>query len=222
MPSLPALQKHIIQTCNRLGKPVIVATQMLMSMVNSPVPTRAEVTDVANAVLDGADCVMLSDETAAGNYPVEAVQYMRQITDEAEKYLLANESLRAPKDEKDTSRFLAYTACLLANSVSAKSIVAHSVSGGAARMLAECRPSQTIYALTHSSVVEHALNFVWGVQPFFLAPADSSFSHARRTQNWIAACDLFPLGEDVVITAGEYAPGVEAVRRTNVVKIYHK
>ena len=222
MPSLPALQKHIIQTCNRLGKPVIVATQMLMSMVNSPVPTRAEVTDVANAVLDGADCVMLSDETAAGNYPVEAVQYMRQITDEAEKYLLANEGLRAPKDEKDTSRFLAYTACLLAKSVSAKSIVAHSVSGGAARMLAECRPPQTIYALTHSSVVEHALNFVWGVQPFFLAPADSSFSHARRTQNWIAASDLFPLGEDVVITAGEYAPGVEAVRRTNVVKIYHK
>ena len=221
MPSLPALQKHIIHTCNRYGKPVIVATQMLMSMVNAPIPTRAEVTDVANAVLDGADCVMLSDETAAGNYPVEAVQYMRKITDEAENYLLARSGLVAPKDEKDTSRFLAYTACLLANSVSARSIVAHSVSGGAARMLAECRPSQTIYALTHSSVVEHALNFVWGVQPFFLAPGDSSVSHLRRTQNFIASSNKFPIGEDVVITAGEYAP-TDQSRRTNVVKIYHK
>ena len=147
---------------------------------------------------------------------------MRKITDEAENYLLSSKGLVAPKDEKDTSRFLAYTACLLANSVSAKSIVAHSVSGGAARMLAECRPSQTIYALTHSSVVEHALNFVWGVQPFFLAPGDSCISHIRRAQNFIAASDRFPLGEDVVITAGEYAPGVEAVRRTNLVKIYHK
>jgi pyruvate kinase len=147
---------------------------------------------------------------------------MRKITDEAEKYLLARDGLVAPKNEKDTSRFLAYTACLLANSVSAKSIVAHSVSGGAARMLAECRPSQTIYALTHSSVVEHALNFVWGVQPFFLAPGDSSISHLRLTQNFIAASKIFPMGEDVVITAGEYAPGDEQARRTNLVKIYHK
>jgi pyruvate kinase len=221
MPELPALQKHIIHTCNRAGKPVIVATQMLLSMVNTPMPTRAEVTDVANAVLDGADCVMLSDETAAGNYPVEAVSYMRKITDEAEKYLLATRRLEPPKDEMDTSRFLAYTACLLAKATDACAIVAHSVSGGAARMLAECRPSQTVYALTHNSVVEHALNFVWGVQPYFLPTGDSSISHLRRVQNFIATSTKFPLGKDVVITAGEYAPG-EQTRRTNLVKIYHK
>jgi pyruvate kinase len=221
MPELPALQKHIIHTCNRAGKPVIVATQMLLSMVNAPVPTRAEVTDVANAVLDGADCVMLSDETAAGNYPVEAVQNMRQITDEAEKYLISKGKLYAPIDKNDVSRFIAYTACLLARTVNAKSIVAHSVSGGAARMLAECRPNQTIYAITHSTVVEHALNFVWGVHPYYLEQGDSSISHLRRTQNFIASSDKFAMDEDVVITAGEYAPGDQS-RRTNVVKIYHK
>ena len=221
MAELPALQKHIIHTCNRAGKPVIVATQMLLSMVNTPVPTRAEVTDVANAVLDGADCVMLSDETATGNYPIEAVRHMRKITDEAEKYMLAATGLRRPKQENDTSRFLAYTACLLAKTTGAGAIVAHSVSGGAARMIAECRPAQTVYALTHSSVVEHALNFVWGVQPFFLSTGDSSISHLRRTQNFIASCDRFPIGEDVVITAGEYTSG-EQTRRTNLVKIYHK
>ena len=221
MPELPALQKHIINTCNRAGKPVIVATQMLLSMVNTPVPTRAEVTDVANAVLDGADCVMLSDETAAGNYPIEAVRYMRKITDEAEKYLLATGKLVPPKDETDTSRFLAYTACLLAKTENACAIVAHSVTGGAARMLAECRPAQTIYALTSNTVVEHALNFVWGVQPYFIPVGDSSISHLRRVQNFIATSNKFPMGQDVVITAGEYAPG-EQKRRTNLVKIYHK
>ena len=221
MPELPALQQHIIHTCNRAGKPVIVATQMLLSMVNTPVPTRAEVTDVANAVLDGADCVMLSDETAAGNYPIEAVRYMRRITDEAEKYMLATAKLEAPKDATDTSRFLAYTACLLARTENACAIVAHSVTGGAARMLAECRPAQTIYALTSNTVVEHALNFVWGVQPYFIPVGDSSISHLRRVQNFIATSSKFPLGQDVVITAGEYAPG-EQKRRTNLVKIYHK
>ena len=221
MPELPALQKHIIHTCNRAGKPVIVATQMLLSMVNTPVPTRAEVTDVANAVLDGADCVMLSDETAAGNYPIEAVRYMRKITDEAEKYLLATGKLVPPKDETDTSRFLAYTACLLAKTENACAIVAHSVTGGAARMLAECRPAQTIYALTSNTVVEHALNFVWGVQPYFIPVGDSSISHLRRVQNFIATSNKFPIGQDVGITAGEYAPG-EQKRRTNLVKIYHK
>lgn len=221
MPELPALQKHIIHTCNRAGKPVIVATQMLLSMVNTPVPTRAEVTDVANAVLDGADCVMLSDETAAGNYPIEAVRYMRKITDEAENYMLATRKLEPPRDESDTSRFLAYTACLLAKTEDACAIVAHSVTGGAARMLAECRPSQTIYALTSNSMVEHALNFVWGVQPYCIPVNDSSISHLRRVQNFIATSNKFPMGKDVVITAGEYAPG-EMRRRTNLVKIYHK
>ncbi|WP_298067731.1 pyruvate kinase [uncultured Mailhella sp.] len=220
MPELPALQKHIIHTCNRAGKPVIVATQMLLSMVNSLLPTRAEVTDVANAVLDGADCVMLSEETAAGNHPVEAVNYMRKITDEAEKYLLSRHNFIRPEDA-DTSRFLAYTACLLAQSTNACAIVAHSVTGGAARMLAENRPQQTIYALTPNTVVEHALNFVWGVQPFFLPSGDSSISHLRRVQSFIAASSRFPAGEDIVITAGEYASG-EQIRRTNLVKIYHK
>ena len=88
-------------------------------------------------------------------------------------------------------------------------------------MLAEFRPAQTIYALTHNSIVEHALNFVWGVQPFFIPTGDSSVPHLRRVQHFIATSDIFPMGKDVVITAGEYTP-YERTRRTNLVKIYHK
>ena len=114
LPLLPALQKRIIRACNAISKPVIVATQMLLSMVNSPAPTRAETTDVANAVLDGADCVMLSEETAMGNFPVETVQYMRKITDEAEKLLVDDRKLEEPSANKGIPEFLAYSACLLA------------------------------------------------------------------------------------------------------------
>ena len=119
LPELPALQKRIIRACNAASKPVVVATQMLLSMVNSPVPTRAETTDVANAVLDGADCVMLSEETAMGNYPVETVAYMRQIAAEAESYLLETRELVEPEAGSGPPEFLAYAACLLAEKTGA-------------------------------------------------------------------------------------------------------
>ena len=148
LPLLPALQKRIIRACNAISKPVIVATQMLLSMVNSPAPTRAETTDVANAVLDGADCVMLSEETAMGNFPVETVQYMRKITDEAEKLLVDDRKLEEPAANKGIPEFLAYSACLLAEKAHAKAIVSHSLSGASARQVSCRRPPQDIYALT--------------------------------------------------------------------------
>ena len=134
LPELPAMQKRIIRACNRAAKPVIVATQMLLSMVSSPSPTRAETTDVANAVLDGADCVMLSEETAMGNYPVETVQFMSEIASKAEELMAETRRIAEPEND-GTAEFLAYAACLLAQKANAKSIVAHSLSGTSARLL---------------------------------------------------------------------------------------
>lgn len=221
LPMLPALQKHIIKACNRASKPVIVATQMLLSMMNSPSPTRAETTDVANAVLDGADCVMLSEETAMGNFPVETVAYMREITNQAEKLLLEDRELVEPDADKGIPEFLAYSACLLADKCRAKAIVSHSMSGSSARQLSSRRPPQYIFALTPEPESVKALNFSWGVIPIHIKGAASQLSHVERAEQFIAENDGFAPDERVVITAGQPKKG-DQPRGTNLVKIYWK
>ncbi|HJA79160.1 pyruvate kinase [uncultured Desulfovibrio sp.] len=222
LPQLPALQKHIIAACNRLSKPVIVATQMLLSMVNSPAPTRAETTDVANAVLDGADCVMLSEETAMGNFPVETVRYMRRITDEAEKLLLEDRRTESPDTAADISSFLAYSACLLAQRASAQAIVAHSISGASARLIAAHRPAQPVYALTPDQEAYKALNFSWGVHPVLVRHPDMESSHLRRAQQFVSDSTAIEPGQCAVITAGQRTGSSSTPRGTNLVKIYWK
>ena len=222
LPLLPALQKHIISACNKASKPVIVATQMLLSMVNSPAPTRAETTDVANAVLDGADCVMLSEETAMGNFPVDTVRYMRRITDEAEKLLLLNHNLEEPDADKGIPEFLAYSACLLANKAKARAIVSHSLSGSSARQVSARRPPQQIYALTPDPVTVKALNFVWGVKPIFVDRPQEEPSHLIRAEQFIHNCEDFGADDCAVITAGQVKGSSSTPRGTNLVKIYWK
>lgn len=221
LPKLPALQKYIIKACNQASKPVIVATQMLLSMVNNPAPTRAETTDVANAVLDGADCVMLSEETAMGNFPVETVAYMRKITTEAEKLLLENHKLEEPESDKGIPEFLAYSACLLANKAGAKAIVSHSLSGGSARQVSSRRPVQAIYALTPDPSTIKALNFVWGTTPVFVAPENIKKTHLERAEEFVDQCADFAVNDCVVITAGQIKDS-STPRGTNLVKIYWK
>lgn len=221
LPMLPALQKRIIRACNKAAKPVIVATQMLLSMVNSPAPTRAETTDVANAVLDGADCVMLSEETAMGNFPVETVEYMREITAQAEKLLLEQRELVEPDADKGIPEFLAYSACLLAEKAGAKAIVSHSMSGASARQISSRRPPQAIYALTPEPESVKALNFAWGVIPVHITDPSVETSHVGRAERFIAAYDEFLPEEKIVITAGQPKKGGHP-RGTNLVKIYWK
>ena len=220
LPNLPALQKHIISACNKISKPVIVATQMLLSMVNSPAPTRAETTDVANAVLDGADCVMLSEETAMGHFPVETVRYMHRITTEAEKLLLAKRVLKEPDSDKGIPEFLAYSACLLADKADAKAIVSHSLSGASARQVSARRPPQDIYALTPDPSSTKLLNFVWGVTPVLVS--DSEASHLARAEDFIQNCPDFQHNDSAVITAGQAKATQSTPRGTNLVKIYWK
>ena len=191
-------------------------------MVNSPAPTRAETTDVANAVLDGADCVMLSEETAMGNFPVETVRYMRRITDEAERLLLINRKLEEPDSDKGIPEFLAYSACLLADKASAKAIVSHSLSGSSARQVSARRPPQSIYALTPDPVSIKALNFVWGVRPVFVENPQEEPSHLIRAESFIHNSPDFEPDDCAVITAGQVKGSSATPRGTNLVKIYWK
>ncbi|MDL2290838.1 pyruvate kinase [Desulfovibrio sp. OttesenSCG-928-F20] len=220
MPMLPTMQKRIIAACNKANKPVIVATQMLLSMVNSPAPTRAETTDVANAVLDGADCVMLSEETAMGNYPVETVAFMARIAEEAEALLLERNSIggHQPSSAR-TPDFLSYSACMLAENDGAVALVAHSMSGGSGRSLSAQRPRQPIFVLTPDHTVLRHLNFSWGVTPCLAE--ENMPGHLERAEFFIDSTPRFLAGEKVVITAGQPRYG-EPPRGTNLVKIYTK
>jgi len=218
--ALPIIQKRILRACRHAQKPAIVATQMLLSMVKNPLPTRAESTDVANAILDGTDCVMLSEETAIGNYPVEAVRYMNDIAREAEAYYL--ERLGEPyfpKREKNPAKYLAYAACLLADNAESKALVCHSTSGRTARLVSSRRPALPIVALTPHSAVMRALNFVWGVHPRLVDTTVEN--HTARAELFVQQSPEFQPGDNVIITSGQATPGQIDIS-TNEVKIYYK
>jgi len=217
--SLPTLQKRIISACNQASKPVIVATQMLLSMVSNPMPTRAETTDVANAVLDGTDCLMLSEETAIGQYPVQAVSYMREIAEEAEKFFFELGTSPIEPKNKASENFIGYGACLLAQNISGKALVAHTDSGATARIISSCRPVQTIYGLSPSRDTQKFLNFSWGVVPVHIP--EEPRDHLQRTEKFVEEFPGFMSGDELVITAGHPKEEVES-SPTNLLKIYRK
>ena len=220
---LPIIQKKIIRACRHAQRPVIVATQMLLSMVKNPIPTRAECTDVANAILDGADCVMLSEETAVGDHVVDTVKVMQDISQNALEYYLERiASPYAPKREKNPRKFVAYSACLMADNLESKAILCHTVSGANARLTSSRRPRQNIYAMTSDSRVMRFLNFAWGVKPRLIEfGRDGEADHMERVEAFVDDCPDFAPGESVVITAGLPTPG-DAAPGTNEIKIYCK
>ncbi len=169
MEQLPGIQKMIIQKCIQRARPVIVATQMMNSMIENPVPTRAEVTDVANAVLDGADAVMLSGETSVGKYPIEVVKAMNRIIGEAEKDYQG--SVKRPKLSSKSYTFYSDVVCLnaarTAEETGARAIIGMTKSGFTAFKLSSYRPKSGIYIFSDEPQMLATLNLVWGVQCFY-------------------------------------------------------
>jgi pyruvate kinase len=166
---VPLVQKDIIQRCMHMGKPVIVATQMMESMIEASVPTRAEVNDVANAVLDGADAVMLSAETSVGAYPVEAVTAMTDIIESMEgqdRMYYHERPPLSPEDDRFISDSMCYNACRLAKRVNAKAIVTMTFSGYTAVQVSSQRPKAHIYMFTANKRVLAQMSLVWGVSAF--------------------------------------------------------
>ena len=166
MQEVPLLQKEIVRKCMAMGKPVIVATQMLESMIESATPTRAEVNDVANAVLDGADAVMLSGETSVGKYPINAVRAMRQVIENIEakgEVQYPERPPLSPDDQRFISDSVCYNACRLARRTNAAAIVTMTFSGYTAIQVSSQRPSAKIYMFTANRRVLSQMSLVWGV-----------------------------------------------------------
>jgi pyruvate kinase len=196
---VPPLQKRIIHKANAAGKPVITATQMLQSMTDNPRPTRAEASDVANAVLDGSDAVMLSGETAVGQFPVETVQAMARIC-------LAAEALEAnPKPHEPAYRSRAHAlvraACDLADNVEARAMVVFTRSGHTAQLVAQCRPDAPIYAFTGDESVRRQLALYWGVEPLRTALEGDTDAVLARVSDELARGGLLSRGDLTVIVS---------------------
>ncbi len=202
--NVPFVQKNIIKKCNFVGKPVITATQMLMSMVNGPRPTRAEVTDVANAILDGTDAIMLSEETAVGEYPLEAVETMNRIALKAEKAIdyekiLSERSLSVKPTNPDA---ISHATCQVALNLKAKAIVTFTFSGSTARMVSRYRPSVPIIAASTQDSTVKKLALSWGVYPFKTEELKDTDDMMNRSRRVALETGLVEEGDKIIITAG--------------------
>lgn len=196
---VPILQKKIIKACRHAQKPAIVATQMLLSMVNNVIPTRAEASDVANAMLDGADCVMLSEETAIGANPLKVVETIREISESSETYFQERHNTPfAPRQGTESGKFMAYATCVLADNFKSKAIVCYSTSGLTARYLSTRRGSHDIYALSASDYTLKSLNFNWGVNP--VACTAEEAGGRKRLKSFVANSTKFQAGDNVVMS----------------------
>jgi pyruvate kinase len=201
---VPLVQKEIIKKCNQAGKLVITATQMLESMVNAPRPTRAEVTDVANAIFDGTDAVMLSEETSIGKYPVQAVKMMGKIAREVEGKLPYEQMLSEHGRwlEQKTDELISYSACHTAQSLEAAALVAFTRSGSTAGRVSKYRPRMPILAITTDAVVVRRLMLRWGVYPFQIAGPSSVEELFAMGAKLCKELGLAKPGDLVVITGG--------------------
>ena len=201
---IPLVQKEVIRKCNKAAKPVITATQMLDSMQRNPRPTRAETTDVANAIIDGTDCVMLSGETAAGKYPIEAVKTMRDIcittelSDDFEENIYKTEIDR----EITTTNAISKSTCTIASQLNAKAIITCTASGNTAKAVSKFRPRTNIIACTIDEKVARRLSVSWGVYPIIVEKAHETDELIERAivgalkENYVQEGDL------TVLTAG--------------------
>ena len=201
---VPFLQKEIIRKCNDAFKPVVTATQMLDSMIRNPRPTRAEVTDVANAVYDGTDAVMLSGETAQGKYPLEALQMMVHIVENTEEHLDYDMILRKAGEHrlKSASSALAHATVTTANNLRAKCIVTPTVSGATARVVSKFKPKTGIIGISPDEATLRRMQINWGVRPLKSVAVYTTEDICDNAIDLICAKQLAEAGDMVVLTLG--------------------
>ncbi|ANS73744.1 pyruvate kinase [Paenibacillus yonginensis] len=201
---VPLVQKMMIEKCNRVGKPVITATQMLDSMQRNPRPTRAEASDVANAIFDGTDAIMLSGETAAGKYPVESVLTMSRIAEKAESALAYREIFekQSHAQQSTVTEAISQAVASSAMDLNAKAIITSTESGHTARMISKYRPQSPIIAVTTEDQTLRRLALAWGVTPVKGEVADSTDAMFDNAMKGGLASGLVKEGDLVVITAG--------------------
>jgi len=201
---VPLLQKTIIDKCCQMGKYVIIATQMLESMINNPRPTRAEVSDVANAIFDGADAIMLSGESAAGRYPVEVVKTMSKIAARVEKALPYQDILRQkrPQLTPSVTDAISYATCTAAMNLGATAIITVTQTGYTAKMVAKYRPQASILAATHDPRIMRKLALVWGVHPVLIKEIESTDEMLEESINAALENGYINNGDLIVLTAG--------------------
>jgi len=214
---IPNVQKMLIRKANAMGKPVITATQMLRSMVDHTQPTRAEVTDVVNAIYDGTDAVMLSEETASGRYPVEALKMMDKIARAAEEEFPFDQFLKREFDKAaDLPQAISNAASFLAEQVGAVAIITPTESGSTARWVSRLRPRQPILALSRHLSTIRSLNLCWGVYPVLVSDWKDTDDMLERSKRMPKELGIASTGEKIVIIAG--VP-ISIPRTTNLIKV---
>jgi len=220
---VPVLQKKIVRKSNLRGKPVIIATQMLMSMIDNPRPSRAEASDVANAIVDEADALMLSNETTIGKFPLETVEMMSRIINEMEaeptpQPILYNEWQLPPTGQLSVA--LLQSAVRMASLVSARAIVVVTQSGNSATLVAKCRPKSPVYAITGSRDTYRQLALNWGIEPLLMEDMENLISQTAVFEaigQRLLALKLCGTGDRIIITAG--LPRL-AHGSTNTIKVH--
>jgi pyruvate kinase len=211
---VPLIQKEIVRKCNRMGKPVIIATQMLKSMTENPAPTRAEVADIANAILDGTDAIMLSEETAVGNYPVEAVRMMSRIAERIEQSSVIYNKYE--QSQTNITEAIGESACQIADRTRAAAIIPSTTSGSTAKLVAKFRPRTPIIAVTYTERARNKLALVWGVYSVQVDFSKDTDAMLKLSIEAASKAGHVTSGAPVVITAGVPfgVPGT-----TNLIKV---
>ena len=212
---VPIYQKKIIEECNRAGKPVITATQMLDSMIRNPRPTRAETSDVANAIIDGTDAIMLSAETASGDFPIESVETMVRIARDVESAGLHGRG-REAQAVTTIAQSVAESSCRTAATIKAKAIAVFTRSGGTATLISAFRPTTPIIAFTASPEIHRRLSIYWGVQCIQVGIMENTDQQIQEVEKKMLATG-FRIGDQVVITMG--IP-IETRGSTNLMKVH--
>ncbi len=216
---VPVVQKQLIEKAAKAQKPVIVATQMLESMIHSANPTRAEVSDVANAIFDGADAVMLSAESAAGDYPVEAVQMMRQVIIEAEKHYTSHNQLPHEPSSVFSREFhqtIANAASYAAIKSNVNALVVMSASGSMAQRISKLKPLRPIVALTENRQTYQRMSLLWGVTPLIIRFGETTEEVLNNGETAILQHHLLKVGDSVLFCAG----ATPIIGATNMIKFF--